>query len=92
MAGATTSMTIRLNRQVKEQSQELFASLGLDMTTAINMFLRQSLIHNGLPFAVKLERDDSKILKALQVAEDDETVYGPFDSVDDLMESLNAED
>lgn len=92
MAGATTSMTIRMNREVKEQSQALFKSLGLDMTTAINMFLRQSLMHKGLPFAVTLPEANEHTLAALKVAEEDKVVYGPFNSVDEVMESLNADD
>lgn len=92
MAGATTSMTIRMNREVKEQSQALFKSLGLDMTTAINMFLRQSLMHKGLPFAVTLPKANEHTLAALKVAEEDKVVYGPFNSVDEVMESLNADD
>ncbi|MDD6127664.1 MAG: type II toxin-antitoxin system antitoxin, RelB/DinJ family, partial [Veillonellaceae bacterium] len=42
-------MTIRMDPEIKKESQELFRSLGLDMTTAINLFLRQSLMHRGLP-------------------------------------------
>ena len=42
MAGTTTSMSIRMDRAVKEQSQQLFKALGMDMTTAINIFLRQA--------------------------------------------------
>lgn len=92
MAGATTSMTIRMNREVKEQSQALFKSLGLDMTTAINMFLRQSLMQKGLPFAVTLPAANKHTLAALKVAEEDKVVYGPFNTIDEVMESLNAED
>ena len=44
MTGSTTSMSIRMDRVVKEQAQQLFKSLGMDMTTAINIFLRQALI------------------------------------------------
>ncbi|WP_294160628.1 type II toxin-antitoxin system RelB/DinJ family antitoxin [uncultured Selenomonas sp.] len=52
----TTSMTIRMDPEIKKEAQELFRSLGLDMTTAINLFLRQSLMHRGLPFAVRQPR------------------------------------
>ena len=92
MAGATTSMTIRMNREVKEESQKLFRSLGLDMTTAINLFLRQSLQHQGLPFEVRLEAKPSeKFLRALAEAEKEPT-YGPFATVKETMEALDADD
>lgn len=59
MAGSTTSMSIRMDRVVKEQAQQLFKSLGMDMTTAINIFLRQALIRKGLPFEVTIKGADS---------------------------------
>lgn len=51
---ATASMNIRIDKEVKHQAQKLFADLGLDMTTAVNLFLRQAIIHNGIPFELKL--------------------------------------
>ena len=65
MAGATTTMSIRMDRTVKEQSQQLFKSLGMDMTTAINIFLRQALIKRGLPFEVTAEGADSIMMQRL---------------------------
>ena len=48
-----TSMSIRLDSEVKEQAQQVFNSLGMDMTTAINIFLRQAIQYQGLPFDVR---------------------------------------
>lgn len=50
---ATVSAQIRLDAEVKAQSMALFQSLGLDLSTAVNVFLRQCLLHRGLPFPVK---------------------------------------
>ena len=50
-----TSMSIRLDSEVKEQAQQVFNSLGMDMTTAINTFLRQAIQYQGLPFDVRLD-------------------------------------
>ena len=47
-----TSMSIRLDSEVKEQAQLVFNHLGMDMTTAINIFLRQAIQYQGLPFDV----------------------------------------
>ena len=49
------SMNIRMDREVKKQAQELFAQFGLDMTTAINMFLRRSIMQQGIPFTLQLD-------------------------------------
>lgn len=94
MAGATTSMSIRMDRTVKEQSQQLFKSLGLDMTTAINIFLWQSLIHKGIPFEVTFNGADSTFMQRLAEADadTDTDIHGPFYSVKDLMKDRNADD
>ena len=61
----TTSMTIRMDSAVKQQAQELFAALGMDMTTAVNIFLRQAIQRQGLPFEVVLHQPNRESLEAL---------------------------
>lgn len=46
------STNISLDADLKKASQELFAALGMDLTTAVTIFLKQSLRVQGLPFAV----------------------------------------
>ena len=81
-----TSMTIRTDSEVKLQAQHLFASLGMDMSTAINLFLRQAIKHQGLPFDVNLHKPNAITMRATL----DKEMNGPFDSVSDLMSSLDA--
>ena len=52
---STTNINIRVDSEIKSQAQEVFTSLGMDMTTAINIFLRQSIRQHGIPFAVTTE-------------------------------------
>ena len=59
-----TSMSIRLDSEVKEQAQQVFNNLGMDMTTAINIFLRQAIQYQGLPFDVRLD-ENRKSLEVL---------------------------
>lgn len=63
---ATTSMNIRLDSDLKREAQSLFAALGLDMTSAVNIFLRQALRQRGLPFDVKLNPPNAETLEALE--------------------------
>jgi len=58
MAKVTTN--INLDEDLKKKAKELFANLGLDMTTAITMFLKQSIRENGFPFKPTMEVDTSK--------------------------------
>lgn len=85
-----TTLNIRVDENLKKQANELFEKLGLNMTTAINMFLKRSLLERGIPFLVDLNVPNEKTVAALKDAEEGKDVYGPFDSVESLMESLNA--
>ena len=51
---ATTNLNIRTDKEIKEAAEKIYASLGLNMTTAINMFLRASIRESGIPFDLKL--------------------------------------
>ena len=56
---AASSMNIRMDNEVKAQAQAIFAQFGLDMTTAINMFLRQAIREQGIPFTLRLAQQES---------------------------------
>ena len=88
----TTSMTIRLDSSIKKQAQKIYSELGIDMTTAINVFLRQSIRSKGFPFDVNLETPNRKTVMAMEETESGENMHGPFLSVEELMDSLNADD
>ena len=49
---SVSNINIRVDNEVKAKAQDVFSSLGLDMTTAINIFLRQAIRQQGLPFPV----------------------------------------
>ena len=57
----STNLNIRTDKEVKLAAEKIFEELGLNMTTAINMFLRQTIRENGIPFSLKLnnEHDDN---------------------------------
>ena len=84
-----TSMSIRLDSEVKEQAQQVFNNLGMDMTTAINIFLRQAIQYQGLPFDVRLD-ENRKLLEVLRDLNQNRNMSHSFESVSDLMEDLRA--
>jgi len=49
------NINIDVDSEIKDQAQEVFTSLGLDMSTAINNFLKQTIQQHGIPFAVTAE-------------------------------------
>ena len=52
----TTTVSFRTDREVKEEAKALFESMGMDLSTALNVFLRQSILDNGMPFTIMRER------------------------------------
>lgn len=50
----TVNLNVRIDKDVKAAAERLFAEMGLTMTTAVNIFLRQAIHENGLPFRVTL--------------------------------------
>ncbi len=84
-----TSMSIRLDSEVKEQAQQVFNNLGMDMTTAINIFLRQAIQYQGLPFDVRLD-ENRKLLEVLTDLDQNRNMSQSFESVSDLMEDLRV--
>ena len=84
----TSSLNIRIDSNVKKQAQELFNALGMDMTTAINVFLRKAIQRQGMPFDVTLDaRLTSEVMDEVARGKN---LYGPFTSVEALMDDLNA--
>ncbi|SND90445.1 addiction module antitoxin, RelB/DinJ family [Streptococcus pneumoniae] len=83
------SISIRLDSEVKEQAQQVFSNLGMDMTTAINIFLRQAIQYQGLPFDVRLD-ENRKLLQALTDLDQNRNMSQSFESVSDLTEDLRA--
>ena len=85
-----SNLTLRMEPELKAQAAALFKALGMDLSTATGIFYRQALRCHGLPFEVKLDEPNETTYAALADAEKDDEMYGPIDSVAELMEALNA--
>ena len=83
----TSNMNIRMDSDVKAQAQALFAQFGLDMTTAINMFLRQAIRERGIPFELYLGPDLS-LETAVRDSINRQNLYGPFDTAEQAVASM----
>ena len=69
MAGDSTNISIRMDAELKAQADALFNELGMNLSTAFNIFVRQSLREGGIPFAIKLERPNRETAAAMLEAE-----------------------
>ena len=69
MASNTTNISIRMDSDLKARADALFDELGMNMSTAFNIFVRQSLREGGIPFAIKTERPNRETIEAMLEAE-----------------------
>ena len=65
---ATVPTQIRIDEELKKQASELFNQLGMDMSSAMNIFLRQCVMRGGLPFNVEIPNYRSEVLAAMEEA------------------------
>jgi len=65
---ATVPTQIRIDEQLKKEASELFKKLGIDMSSATNMFLKQCVLRGGLPFNVELPNYKIEVIEAMEEA------------------------
>lgn len=87
---ATTPTQIRIDANVKKAAVDLFDSLGLDMSSAVNIFLYQCVLRGGLPFAVEMPQYSQKTLDAMAEAKriSSDPSVPEYSSMDELKEAL----
>lgn len=66
---ASTNFSVRMDSDIKKQCENLYGELGMNLTTAINVFLRQSLRVGGFPFEVKPDQPNKDTIAAMLEAE-----------------------
>ena len=92
MAGNTTNISIRMDSDLKAQADALFNELGMNITTAFNIFVRQSLREGKIPFEISLNQPNRETLAALMEADriaKDSAVKG-YSDLDELFNDLKA--
>ena len=65
----TTNFSVRMDSDIKKQCEAMYGELGINLTTAINVFLRQSLRVGGFPFDVRIEQPNKETIAAMLEAE-----------------------
>ncbi len=93
MKQTPAKLQVRIDRDLKDSAEEVFAAIGLDATTAVRIFFTKVAATRSIPFALKAEPEftsveEERILAAAKEAEDPDNLIGPFSSAVDLIESL----
>ncbi len=89
---AQGSLTIKLDNETKKEFNEFCEEIGINMTTAINMFIKKVIREQRIPFELSLNKPNLETLQAIQESED--ILNGvkkvkSFNSVQELFEDLN---
>ena len=88
---ATVPTQIRIYEDLKKQAAELFSQLGLDMSSAMNIFLKQCVLHEGLPFNIELPKYKPEVIEAMEearrIARDPKTKR--YDSLTEALKDID---
>lgn len=90
----TTQITVRMDKELKEKAEILFKELGLNMTTAFNVFVSQAVREQRIPFELSMRNciPNEETRRVLDSGRNEKDTVGPFYTIEALMESLNADD
>ena len=90
---ATVNMSIRMDTELKKQAEAMLSDMGLNMTTAMNMFLRQVVRQGRIPFEIATDIPNAETIAAIK--EVDDMISGKipakrYSSVEELFEELES--
>ena len=86
------STNIQMDPVLARDAQILFESLGLSLNSAIDLFLRQSVREQGIPFQIRHPVPNAETLQAIEDTRNGIGLSRSFSSVSELMEDLDADD
>lgn len=88
------STNISLDADTKARAQVMLADLGMDLSTAVNIFLRQMLYEGGIPFSITRDLPNKITLDAMKESQEmsrHPEKYKKYDNVDSMMEDILGE-
>lgn len=91
----TTNLNVRVDGTLKQEADMLFKNLGLNMSTAINMFLTKCVNTSSIPFEISEPKPSRALKKALKEADDimkHPEKYKGYHDVHQMFEDILNED
>ena len=88
---AVSTIQIRVDDETRAAAADLFEDLGLDLETAVRIFLKKSLSVGGIPFNVRFDTPNKETVAAMVNTLNGENLSRAYDSVEELFADLNAE-
>ena len=87
---AQTSVNIRMDEDLKKQFDNFCSDVGMSMTTAFCIFAKTVVRERRIPFEIRINEPNETTYAAMESAVSGEEIHGPFISVSEVMEALNA--
>ncbi len=85
----SSNIIVRVDSELKQQSEELFKEMGMNMSMAINIFLKQSIKEQGIPFKIT-NNPNKKTIKTIKKANQGKNLSNNFTNMEDLFEDLDS--
>lgn len=92
MKNKTSNVSFRIDTDIKNQADRLFSELGLNMTTAFNIFLRQAVREGSIPFSITINTPNAETVAAMLEAEHiglDPSIKR-YSNVEDALQELKS--
>lgn len=89
---ATTLTNVRIDTQIKNEASDVLSGLGLNISEAVNIFLRQVILRGGLPFQVAYPKYSKELLEAAEEAKKiakDPNIKG-YTDLDEMFKELDS--
>ena len=92
---ATVNTSIKIDEETKKEAQKLFKDLGLSLSTAINIFLKQAIREKGIPFYINSLPENSELVQAFEEAKQikkNPSNYKSYSSPKEMFKDVLGED
>lgn len=85
----TETLHIRVKPNVKQKAEKTLNDLGLSISEAINVFLNQIILYDGIPFEIRKPKINMETLKAIEDTKEGKNLSKTFDNIDEMFEELD---
>lgn len=85
----TDTLHIRIEPSVKRKAEETLNELGLSIADAINVFLKQVILNDGIPFEIRKPKFNKETIEAIEDAKKGKNLSKTFNNVDEMFEELD---
>ena len=85
----TDTLHIRVEPKVKQKAEQTLNDLGLSITEAINVFLNQVILNDGIPFEIRKPKYNEETIKAMNDTKNGKNLSKTFDNVEEMFKELD---